>query len=50
VPEKLLHLLNRHSPLYKRRRYRVPEKMRVDPFGDLCLLCRFLDDLLDASR
>ena len=50
VPEKLLNLLNRHAPLYERRRDGMPEEMRIPPLGDLRLLRCFLDDLLDTSR
>src|SRR5215211_1403649 len=42
-------LLDRHPSFAQCRRHRVPEEMRIYPLGDLCLLRRFLPNLLDAS-
>jgi hypothetical protein len=45
-----LHLFDRHAPLSERRRYGVPEEMRIHMLGDLRLCRRLFDNVLDAPR
>jgi len=48
VPQKLLQEVFGHAFVGEALRDRVPQKVRVDPLGDLRVLRPLLDDLLNA--